>query len=275
MLIKIGGHPDHSFDEPLGLLSDCHRRIEHFLHVLELVAARNAHPMTSAERIDLQTSRTYFATAAPRHTADEEQSLFPRLRASADPDARRPLDVLPLLYFAAAHIAIGTAFAAVAVDPRGVAGFFYHARMLAIVHLVTLGWITSSILGALYVVGPIALRVHLPATARDYTAFALVAIGIAGMVAHFWIQAYSGIAWSACSVFAGIVIVAARAVPPVVRAPLPPAVRAHIVFAFVNISAAALLGILTGFDKVSTFCSGSSSRTCSRTRTSPPSDGRR
>lgn len=37
MLIKIGHRPDHGFDEPLGLLSDCHRRIEHFLRVLTAI----------------------------------------------------------------------------------------------------------------------------------------------------------------------------------------------------------------------------------------------
>ena len=59
-----------------------------------------------------------------------------------------PPRLLPILYVALAHIALALAFAAVAADPRAVAGFFYHARMLAVVHLVTLGWITCSILGA-------------------------------------------------------------------------------------------------------------------------------
>jgi hypothetical protein len=68
------------------------------------------------------------------------------------------------------------------MDPRSVSGFFYHARMLGIVHLITLGWITASILGSLYLVGPIALRMWIPATWLDYTAFALVLIGIVGMV---------------------------------------------------------------------------------------------
>jgi hemerythrin-like domain-containing protein len=88
MLIRIGQRPDHAFDEPLGLLSDCHRRIEHFLHVLEVVAARSSgDALATAERKDLEAAVTYFAQAAPRHTADEEQSLFPRLRASNDPAA--------------------------------------------------------------------------------------------------------------------------------------------------------------------------------------------
>lgn len=35
---QIGQRVDHDFDEPLGLLSDCHRRIEHFLRALVTVA---------------------------------------------------------------------------------------------------------------------------------------------------------------------------------------------------------------------------------------------
>ena len=77
---------------------------------------------------------------------------------SAAPRTHLPPRLLPVLYFTTAHLALAFAFGAVALDPRGVSGFFYHARMLGIVHLVTLGWITASILGSLYVVGPIALR---------------------------------------------------------------------------------------------------------------------
>jgi hemerythrin-like domain-containing protein len=95
MFITIGQRPDHGFDEPLGLLSDCHRRIEHFLHVLEAIANRSDAPaLTSAERADLEAAVTYFSSAAPKHTADEEESLFPRLRASADPGARRILETI-------------------------------------------------------------------------------------------------------------------------------------------------------------------------------------
>ena len=84
--------------------------------------------------------------------------------------------------------------------------------MLGIVHLVTLGWITASILGSLYIVGPIALRVWIPATWLDYTAFALVLIGIVGMVAHFWLQDYGGMAWSAATVGVGIMVVGVHVV---------------------------------------------------------------
>ncbi|HVH28109.1 MAG TPA: hypothetical protein VM818_15180 [Vicinamibacterales bacterium] len=105
--------------------------------------------------------------------------------------AHLPPRVLPTLC-GTAHLALAVAFGVVAADPRGVAGFSYHPRMLAIVHLVTLGWLTASILGSLYLVGPIALRMWIPVTRLDYTAFALVLIGIVGMVAHFWTRGYGG-----------------------------------------------------------------------------------
>jgi hemerythrin-like domain-containing protein len=98
MFIKIGQRPDHGFDQPLGLLSDCHRRIEHFLDLLIHVAERTAGGDLSAmERADLQAAVQYFSTAAPRHTADEEESLFPRLRDSADPATHAALATLARL----------------------------------------------------------------------------------------------------------------------------------------------------------------------------------
>lgn len=98
MPIKVGRRPDHTFDEPLGVLSDCHRRIEHFLRTLVAVAehARGG-SLAPAHRADLESALTYFATAAPRHTLDEEQSLFPRLRESAGPAAARALEVVARL----------------------------------------------------------------------------------------------------------------------------------------------------------------------------------
>ncbi|HZL95110.1 MAG TPA: hemerythrin domain-containing protein [Vicinamibacterales bacterium] len=88
MPIQIGQPPGHDFDEPLGLLSDCHRRIEHFIHVLVVVDHEAAGgPLTPGHRRALEASLRYFAVAAPKHTADEEESLFPRLRDSPDPAA--------------------------------------------------------------------------------------------------------------------------------------------------------------------------------------------
>lgn len=84
-MLQIGQNTrEHGFDEPLGLLSDCHRRIERFLGVLTKVAREFQGSALSPEAVDaLARARCYFAEAAPRHTADEEESLFPRMRAAA------------------------------------------------------------------------------------------------------------------------------------------------------------------------------------------------
>jgi hemerythrin-like domain-containing protein len=98
MLIKIGARPDHGFDEPLGLLTDCHRRIERFLAALMLTtSAANGDSLTRQQRADIDGALTYFANAAPKHTADEEESLFPRLRAATDADADRALATIERL----------------------------------------------------------------------------------------------------------------------------------------------------------------------------------
>jgi hypothetical protein len=158
--------------------------------------------------------------------------------------------VVPLLYFTAAHAALAAACVAVLWSPRAVAGFFYHARMVGIVHLVTLGWITFSILGAIYIVGPMALRMAMPPWKTDAAAFAVAVLGLAGMVGHFWIENFSGMAWSAAGVAAAVLYVAARMLVALPRAGIPPAVKLHIAFASTNIYLAATAGVLLAFDKV-------------------------
>lgn len=87
--VTIGGKHLAGFDQPIELLKDCHRRIEHFLGVLQRVVELFGEGNLSEEgRRALKTSLEYFAVAAPRHTADEEQSLFPRMRRSGDAEAR-------------------------------------------------------------------------------------------------------------------------------------------------------------------------------------------
>jgi hypothetical protein len=128
--------------------------------------------------------------------------------------------------------------------------------MLAIVHLITLGWITASILGALYIVGPVALRGHVRAGVLDYLAFALVAIGIAGMVAHFWMAESGGMAWSAATVASGILLAGAHIAAATGSMQVPAAIKTHVWLAFANIAAAAALGVLMAFSKVHPFLPG-------------------
>ncbi len=95
MAIQIGAKPDSGFDDPLGMLKDCHRRIERFLDVLCRVAERaRGRELSQEERPAIEAALLYFQHAGRRHTADEEESLFPRLqaRASAQTTADTTID---------------------------------------------------------------------------------------------------------------------------------------------------------------------------------------
>jgi iron-sulfur cluster repair protein YtfE (RIC family) len=96
MPVQIGAKT-HSFSDPTALLSDCYRRIEMFLGTLEKVAADIEHPLADDTRRALDSALRYFREAAPKHTADEEDSVFPRLRQSGNAEVRTALTTLDSL----------------------------------------------------------------------------------------------------------------------------------------------------------------------------------
>lgn len=98
MPVQLGVAHDHSFDQPLGLLSDCHRRIEHFLDILlKVTELARGGPLDAQQRQALEAALRYFAVAAPRHTEDEESSLFPRMRRTDDPQVADALEKVAAL----------------------------------------------------------------------------------------------------------------------------------------------------------------------------------
>ena len=85
MPVSIGAS-ENTFSNPIALLSDCHRRIERFLNAMLSVAVRIAGgPLDAEHRRVLEAALKYFREAAPKHSADEEEDLFPSLRENASP----------------------------------------------------------------------------------------------------------------------------------------------------------------------------------------------
>lgn len=98
MAVNVGDKPLADFRQPIEMMKDCHRRIEHFLGVLNKVNAQfGAGELTEEARRALEASLNYFANFAPRHTADEEQSLFPRMRSSKNTEAGKVMAELDRL----------------------------------------------------------------------------------------------------------------------------------------------------------------------------------
>jgi len=95
MGVQIGAKPDSGFDDPIGMLIDCHRRIEHFIDVLCLVVERAPHRALNVEEIRaVEAALEYFRVGGSRHNADEEESLFPRLGGRAGEESLVELDGL-------------------------------------------------------------------------------------------------------------------------------------------------------------------------------------
>ena len=98
MPLVIGGKPESNFANPLGLLQDCHRRIEYFLgQQITALEQTDGGPLNEEQSAALRKALKYFREAAPRHTRDEEDSLFPRMRASVSEAAHAALDTIARL----------------------------------------------------------------------------------------------------------------------------------------------------------------------------------
>jgi hypothetical protein len=121
--------------------------------------------------------------------------------------------------------------------------------MVAVVHLVTIGWISGSILGAFYIVAPLALGTPMPAGRADWIAWAGFVGGAIGMVTHFWMGEYVGMVWSAALVIGAIGWVGARAARPLWAAAVSWPVKLHVALAFANVTVAASIGALVAIGR--------------------------
>jgi hemerythrin-like domain-containing protein len=80
--------PASGFDDPLGMLAGCHRRIAGFCDTLErLVTHLESAGADSEARDAAQRICAYFDKAAPQHHADEEVDLLPLLHQRARTNA--------------------------------------------------------------------------------------------------------------------------------------------------------------------------------------------
>jgi hypothetical protein len=156
---------------------------------------------------------------------------------------------VPLLYLGFGHVCLLAAMALLAGRAASLGGFYYHPRLIAVVHLVTLGFITSAILGALYLVGPLALRLPLPERRADLLAVGSWIVGVSGIVSHFWIERYEGMAWSGAMALLTPLWVGARVLVGLRRAPAPLEARLPIALAILNLFAAGALGVMLGVNK--------------------------
>jgi hypothetical protein len=171
------------------------------------------------------------------------------MSAAPPPQAFLPARRAPLLYFGFAHVCLLAAMATLALRAAELGGFYYHPRLIAVVHLVTLGFITSAILGALYLVCPLAFRLPLPEGRADLAAALSWMLGVSGIASHFWLESYNGMAWSGALALATPLWLGGRVLAGLRRAPVPLEARLPVALALLNLYLAGALGVLLGIHK--------------------------
>jgi hypothetical protein len=111
--------------------------------------------------------------------------------------ASAPSATLPLAYLTLAAAAFVLAALGLPVLGVELAGHYYHPRLLALAHVVALGWITVAIMGASYQLIPVVIERPLWSERLARWQLAGLVAGIAGMVGHFWTGRWAGLAWAA------------------------------------------------------------------------------
>jgi hypothetical protein len=170
--------------------------------------------------------------------------------------ARGPSPMLPLAYLVAAVLAFVAAGVAVPWLAPELAGHYYQPRILALAHTVTLGWITLTIMGASYQLIPIVLERPLWSERLAWWQLGLMIPGVAGMVGHFFLGAWSGLVWAAGLVAAGVVAHLVN-VALTVRGLARWTFTARLVaMALVGLALTTLVGFGLGLDKLLRFLPG-------------------
>jgi hypothetical protein len=134
-----------------------------------------------------------------------------------------------------------------ALRPELLLQFFYSPELLALTHLVALGFITSLIMGVLLRLAPQALGVPPRSRRVALVQFVLHLVGWSGMVLHFHQGLWRGVAWATLAVWLGTLLQLWN-----FRGVLGLARRGHVVAAYVaaalvNLVLAASLGVSFGF----------------------------
>jgi hypothetical protein len=137
-------------------------------------------------------ARQLGAGAAPRPAAPHPGGAPRGSLEQAPPFA------LPGEHFAAAlgWLALGAA-GLVVVAPDLARGGMFDPRAVAVAHCFTLGWITTSIFGALYQLFPVALGVPARSVQAGHRTFWALQAGVATLVAGtwFWVPGLLVVAW--------------------------------------------------------------------------------
>ena len=114
--------------------------------------------------------------------------------------------LVPLAYLVCAAVAFLAASLNVSWLAPELAGYYYHPQLLALTHTITLGWVTLAIMGASYQLIPIVLEREIWSERLARWQLVILAVAVTGMVAHFQLSTWPGMAAAAGLLAIGIAL---------------------------------------------------------------------
>ena len=184
----------------------------------------------------------------------------PASGSSAAP-ARQPSLWVPLRYFVTAQAAFVTALLWAPWQVDNLLDFYYHGHTLALTHLLTLGWITMTVMGASFQLVPVALETTLWSERLACWQYWIMLVGVALMVSHFWIGHHHGVAIGAGLVLIAVTLFLINMGRTMWQLPRWDIVGRHVAAALFYLASTAIMGNLMALDKMFDFLGGQVLRT--------------
>lgn len=128
--------------------------------------------------------------------------------------------------------------------------YFYSTDFLAMTHVITLGFVTSLMMGVLLKLAPMSLDVRPRSVRWARVQFVLFFVGASGMVYHFWIAEWNGMAWATLLVLAASIVQLYNFSGVWTRALGGDWVARYVAASLVYLVLAATVGALLGFNKI-------------------------
>lgn len=157
---------------------------------------------------------------------------------------------LPPLFFGPAAAFLATALLASPLLASGFLVYFYQAQLLALTHMITLGWVSMAMIGVLYRYLPALVKRQLPAPRVALAQWATFVLGVIGLVVHFWMGLWSATAWAAGLVLVSAVLLCVNLWPLLWSAPRRGAAEVGVFASTGFLVAAAGLGTLLAVHKI-------------------------
>ena len=164
--------------------------------------------------------------------------------------------LLPPCFFAPAVAAFATALVAAPFLLSELDAFYYQPHVVALTHVLTLGWVSLTIQGVLYRYVPGLTKQPIPYPRLAVVQWATFLVGAAGLVAGFWIHRWPPTVAAAATLVVSSVLLCAEMWPMLRRAPRRGVAEVGLVLSTAFLVLAATLGTIVAADKMVPLLSG-------------------